>query len=144
MTALSLHCWTWAFSNCGEWGVPTLELWYTGFSLQWLLLPLSMGSRHVGFSSCSLQVLEWGSQVVVHGLSCPVPVGSSRTRDRTHAPCMSDSVTPGTVAHQAPLSMGFPRQEYWSGLLCPPPGDLPKDQTPVSCISCIGSGVLYR
>ena len=30
-----------------------------------------------------------------------------------------------TVAHQAPLSMGFSRQEYWSGLLCPPPGDLP-------------------
>ena len=30
-----------------------------------------------------------------------------------------------TVAHQAPLSMGFPRQEYWSGLLCPPSGDLP-------------------
>ena len=30
-----------------------------------------------------------------------------------------------TVAHQAPLSVGFFRQEYWSGLLCPPPGDLP-------------------
>ena len=34
-------------------------------------------------------------------------------------------VTPWTVAYQAPLSMGFPRQEYWSGLPCPPPGDLP-------------------
>ena len=31
----------------------------------------------------------------------------------------------GTVANQAPLSMGFSRQEYWSGLPCPPPGDLP-------------------
>ena len=30
-----------------------------------------------------------------------------------------------TVAHQAPLSMGFSRQEYWSGWPCPPPGDLP-------------------
>ena len=30
-----------------------------------------------------------------------------------------------TVACQAPLSMGFSRQEYWSGLPCPPPGDLP-------------------
>ena len=30
-----------------------------------------------------------------------------------------------TVARQAPLSMGFSRQEYWSGLSCPPPGDLP-------------------
>ena len=33
--------------------------------------------------------------------------------------------TPWTVACQAPLSMGFPRQEYWSGLPFPPPGDLP-------------------
>ena len=33
--------------------------------------------------------------------------------------------TPWTVARQAPLSMGFPRQEYWSGLPFPPPGDLP-------------------
>ena len=38
---------------------------------------------------------------------------------------MSDSVTPWTVACQAPLSMGFPRQEYWSGLPLPSPGDLP-------------------
>ena len=30
-----------------------------------------------------------------------------------------------TEAHQAPLCMGFSRQEYWSGLRCPPPGDLP-------------------
>ena len=29
-----------------------------------------------------------------------------------------------SVTHQAPLSMGFPRQKYWSGLLYPPPGDL--------------------
>ena len=34
-------------------------------------------------------------------------------------------MTPWTVGHQAPLSMGFPRQEYWSGLPCPSPGDLP-------------------
>ena len=34
-------------------------------------------------------------------------------------------VTPGTIACQAPLSMGFPRQEYWSGLPFPSPGDLP-------------------
>ena len=33
-------------------------------------------------------------------------------------------VTPCPNAHQAPLSMGFPRQEYWSGLPLPPPGDL--------------------
>ena len=38
---------------------------------------------------------------------------------------MSNSETPWTVAHQAPLFMGFPRQEYWSGFPFPPPGDLP-------------------
>ena len=34
-------------------------------------------------------------------------------------------VTPLTVAHQAPLFVGFSRQEYWSGLRCPLPGNLP-------------------
>jgi len=34
-------------------------------------------------------------------------------------------VTPCAAAHQAPLSMGFSRQEYWSGLPLPSPGDLP-------------------
>ena len=34
---------------------------------------------------------------------------------------MSDSVNPGIVAHQAPLSTGFPRQEYWNGLPFPTP-----------------------
>ena len=39
---------------------------------------------------------------------------------------MSNSfVTPCTVAHRAPLSMGLPRQEYWSGLPFPPPRKLP-------------------
>ena len=32
---------------------------------------------------------------------------------------------PMDIAHQSPLSMGFSKQEYWSGLLHPPPGDLP-------------------
>ena len=40
-----------------------------------------------------------------------------------------------TVAHQAPLSMGFSRQEYWSELPCPPPGDLPNPGVePVSAV----------
>ena len=38
---------------------------------------------------------------------------------------VSDSATPWSVTHQAPLSMGFSRQEYRSGLPCPPPGNLP-------------------
>ena len=38
---------------------------------------------------------------------------------------VSDSATPWTAAHQAPLSVGFSRQEYWSGVPLPSPGDLP-------------------
>ena len=38
---------------------------------------------------------------------------------------MSDFITLWTAAHQAPLPMGFSRQEYWSGLPCTPPRDLP-------------------
>ena len=44
--------------------------------------------------------------------------------------------TPWTVAHQVPLSMGFNRQEYRSGLPCPPPGNLPSPGVkPVSLLS---------
>ena len=42
---------------------------------------------------------------------------------------VSDSVMPWTVARQAPQSMGFSRQEYWSGQPCSPPGDLPDPGT---------------
>ena len=38
-------------------------------------------------------------------------------------------VTPWTIARQTPPSMGFSRQEYWSGVPCPPPGDLPDPGT---------------
>ena len=55
---------------------------------------------------------------------------------------MSNSfVTPGIVAHHAPLSMGFSRQEYWSGLPCPPPGDLPepgKEPASFMCLALAG------
>ena len=54
-------------------------------------------------------------------------------------------VTPWTVARQAPLSMGFSRQEYWSGLLCSLPGDLPDLMTESEChVSCIGRWALYH
>ena len=65
--------------------------------------------------------------------------------------------TPRTVAHQAPLSMGFSRQEYWSGLPFLPPGDIPDpgikptspgspapqvDSLPLNCQGSLNS--LYR
>ena len=39
------------------------------------------------------------------------------------------SATPWAIAYQAPPSMGFSRQEYWSGLPFPSPGDLPDPET---------------
>ena len=52
------------------------------------------------------------------------------------------SVVPETAAHRVPLSMEFSRQEYWSGLPFPPPGDLPnagiKPETPRSPESADG------
>ena len=68
---------------------------------------------------------------------------------------MSDSAIPWTVLRQAPLSMGFPRQEYWSGLPFPPPEDLPDpgikpassalqgDSLPLSYLKRVNSTILY-
>ena len=57
---------------------------------------------------------------------------------------VSDSVTPWTVAHQAPLSIGFSRQKCWSELPCPPPGDLPNPGTePVSFMSPALAGEFF-
>ena len=47
-------------------------------------------------------------------------------------------VTPWGVARQAPLSMGCPRQEYWGGLLFPPPGDLPNPGIKPECPALAG------
>ena len=51
-----------------------------------------------------------------------------------------------TMAGQAALSMGFSRQEYWSGLPCPPSrgSSQPRDWTHVSKVSCIDRWVLYH
>ena len=55
---------------------------------------------------------------------------------------MSDSAALWIVAFQAPLSKVFSRQEYWSGLPCPPP--LTQGSNLVSYISCNGRQVLYH
>ena len=56
--------------------------------------------------------------------------------------CVQLFATPWTVACQAPLPMGFSRQEYWSGLPFPAPGDLPdpgiEPTSPVSPVLIVG------
>ena len=49
---------------------------------------------------------------------------------------------PWIIAHQAPLSMEFSRQEHWSGLPFPSPGDLPDPG--IKFVSCIGRQTLYH
>jgi len=53
---------------------------------------------------------------------------------------MSDSAALWIAALQVPLSMGFSRQEYWSGLPCPSPGDLPHPETECMFVSYTGNG----
>ena len=55
-----------------------------------------------------------------------------------------DFGTPWTVAHQAPLSMGFSRQDYLNGLLCPSPGNLadPRNEF-ISFISLALAGIFF-
>ena len=66
-----------------------------------------------------LRVVLWGIRPESEEQSAKGREVKSLSRVRLFA-------TPWTVACQAPLSKGFSRQEYWSGLPCPSPGDLPK------------------
>ena len=80
--------------------------------------------RHRGVSasavklslSCTLLIV---CMLIIHLTSPPL-----RVCMLSHFSCVWLFVTLWTVACQAPLSMGFSMQEYWSGLPCPPPGDL--------------------
>ena len=114
------------------------------------LSPQSMLSRRTGFRSCTSRIQRTGSgQLQCAAFLASLPVGSSRMRDQPRClprwqagslplsrrgdtlcallsrSVLSSSLSEWTVPHQAPLSMGFSRQEHWSGLPCPPPGDLP-------------------
>ena len=123
--------------------------------IAWAGATFSWGARTShggGFSCCGPQALgAWALVVVVHGLSCSVACGIFLEQGLNPCPlhwqadshplyhqgclgcvcilscfiCVWLCVTAWTIAHQAPLSMGFPRQECWSGLPHPPLGDLP-------------------
>ena len=54
----------------------------------------------------------------------------------SHSRCVRLFPTPWTVARQAPLSMGFSRQEHWCGLPCPLPGVLPDPGIERTCLLC--------
>ena len=102
---------------------PVLETYYvmTETLFHWKVVTLWWEGEH-GLPSSSRPlplVSPWSPSVIVSGTCCLdccccLVVQSCLT--------LCDL---WTVARQAPLPMGFSRQEYWSGLPCPPPGDLP-------------------
>ena len=88
--------------------------------------------KHI-FKILDYQFLSLGHSLIPLGQFMNLFAGSQRISNSLvmeftiHAKSLSHVqlfVTPWTVAHQAPLSRGFSRQEHWSGLPCPPPGDL--------------------
>ena len=79
-------------------------------------------------------ILPWALQI-------PQPVRSLHVCMLSSFSCVWLFATPRTVAHQAALSIGFSRQEYWSGLPCLPPGDLLGPGTePTSLMSPVLTG----
>ena len=79
-------------------------------------------TRHYSRPLSSPSVLFWSLPVGIEHNLLTAFENPGKTLNVT---VVSDSATPWSVARQAHLSVGFSRQEYWSGLLCPPPGNLP-------------------
>ena len=85
------------------------SLWHAGFSLQWLLLLQSTGSRHTGFSSCGTQAQQlWlagcraqAQQLWRMGSVAPWHVGSSRTRAWTCIPCIGRWILNHCITREA-------------------------------------------
>ena len=93
---LHLHCFVSTFSSRGEWGPLFIALGGLPIAVTSLVLLQRIGSRCMGFSSCSMQgsvvaaqgLSSLGSVIVALDLVALRYVGSSVTRDRTCVPCM--------------------------------------------------------
>ena len=122
---------TFSLSFCGSsivWGLQKISsrIWWkwhsykiAGFNLSWIYLNnLFFIELLLNYAIVELRIAE---------LCCTV----------LSLNCVWLFATPWTVARQAPLSMGFSRQEDWSGFPCPPPGESsqPRDGTQVSYIA---------
>ena len=69
-----------------------------------------------------MEILTWYAEYGMRGRNCKEISKDVKVKLLSRVQLFA---TPWTVAYQAPLSMGFSRQEYWSGLPFPSPGDLP-------------------
>ena len=100
----------------------------TNFTKWWQLISLVMEQTNI-WEGCSIAFTV--------SLRCAAVL--------SYFSCVWLRVTPGTAARQAPLSIGFPRREYWDGLPCSPPGDLSYPGIePASLVSCIDRWFLYH
>ena len=103
--------------------------------LSWWCFPTISSSAC--FSSCPLSqhqgLFQWVGSSHVSRCMINIITGLSEVKSLS---CVRLFATPWTVAHQASLPMGFSRQEYWSGLPFPSPGDLPDPgkRTERSCL----------
>jgi len=121
--------WTWVWVNSGSW-------WWTGrpgvlrfmgsqrLRHDWATeLNWPDGKRYKSNSTVAFPSPQFENQLSQHHLL------TIRVCVLSHFSHVWLFVTPRTVAWHVPLSMGFSRQEYWSGLPCLPPGDLPDPGT---------------
>ena len=95
--------------------------------LEWVAISFSRGSpqprdRTLVLLPGQADLYCWVTREA-HGIYTPLLYTTMCVLSRFS--CVQLFVMPWTIAHQAPMSMGFSREECWSGLLCPPPGDLP-------------------
>ena len=94
-------------------------------TLEWAAVPSSRGLPTQGWGPSGVSCIGSILHQLRHGVSALSVHSQCSCCCCCVASVVSDSVTPWTVACQTPLPMGFSRQGYWSGLPCPPPGDLP-------------------
>ena len=104
-----------------------------------ITMPRRKGFNENWMGQDSSQTISFGRSVSLEALESPhfsglcnqtqpkviMSICGSNSGDSEQDKCVRLFATPWTVTHQAPLSMGFPRQDYWSGLPFPSPGDLP-------------------
>ena len=100
--------------------VSSMKCLECGYYMEWAVGSLKYGKRWVLQIHSSLE--DFPPRIVDHPLPCSSTVSVSRVSMLCHVRLF---VTPWTVAHQATLPMEFSREEYWSGLPCPTPGDCP-------------------
>ena len=131
-------CW-WRWHLCHVQSAPFSVLSFTQVS--WLHPSNSPMGRHIFNDNCFVCVVKKAHSIKFTILTTFKSTVSCLVSES--CPTLCDLVDGSP--HQAPLSMEFPRQEYWSGLPFPPPGDLSNPGSNQVCyFCCVGIRVLYQ